>query len=114
MGIWNTKRGDIIVNIMQQQINAMKKKGAQFCRMKDNPEIQNENSEWYENFTCKDFEGDSDKTSRRLKHDITVTSVNGNNVTGYISHWVNGPCAATPERDWFIIQPGKQPTQHKM
>jgi len=108
MGIWKTNNSDITVNILQQQINAMKNKGAQFCRMKDNPEIQNENSEWYE-----DFAGDGDKTGRRLKHDITVTSVNGNNVTGYISHWVNGPCAATPERDWFIIQPGKYPTYNK-
>ena len=89
----------------------MKNKGAQYCRMKDNHEIQNEDSKWYEDFTYKDIGSDTDTTGRRHKQDITVISVNGNKVTGYISHWVKGPCAATPEQNWFIIQPGKYPTQ---
>ena len=50
--------------------------------------------------------------ARKLKQDITVTTVDGDSVTGYITHWVTGPCSGTNEINWFIIQPGKYPTKY--
>ena len=53
---------------------------------------------------------ENDETERMLKEEITVVCEDGENITGYVSHWVRGPAAATNQRDWFIVQPGKYPT----
>ena len=99
----------------------MKNKGARFCKMSDNGDIDNENSSWWMDVTTeKSDENQSDEnqsdenqsyeTHRKLKENITVKTVDGDSVTGYITHWVRGPCSGTNEKNWFIIQPGQYPT----
>lgn len=111
MGIWTTNAGKSYkVNIRQDQINAMKAAGARFCWFRDNPGINNENNEiYYED--GKDEQGES---HRILKQGITVTCENGDRITGYVSHLVEGyACMGTDIGDWFIIQEGTYPTHYK-
>ena len=111
MGIWTTNAGKSYnVNIRQGQINAMKAAGARFCWFRNNPGINNENNEiYYED--GKDEQGES---HRILKQGITVTCENGDIITGYVSHLVEGyACMGTDIGDWFIIQEGTYPTHYK-
>jgi len=111
MGIWTTNAGKSYkVNIRQDQINAMKAAGARFCWFRNNPGINNENNEiYYED--GKDEQGES---HRILKQGITVTCENGDIITGYVSHLVEGyACMGTDIGDWFIIQEGTYPTHYK-
>ena len=111
MNSWTTKNSVFNVNIEQRLIRVMQSKGARFCKMSDNSDIDNENSKWYKDDICNDDAGE-DQSGRKLKQDITVTTVDGDSVTGYITHWVTGPCSGTNEINWFIIQPGKYPTKY--
>lgn len=98
MNSWTTKNSAFNVNIEKRLIRVMQSKGARFCKMSHNSDIENESSKWWED--------------GKLKQDITVTTVDGDSVTGYITHWVKGPCSGTNEINWFIIQPGKYPTKY--
>jgi hypothetical protein len=116
MGYWETSSGErYMVNIDQRLIRAMKDAGARFCWFKDNPGIDDETNEiFYEAKTEKG--GDrNDQTSKVLREGITVTAENGENITGYISHWVenkHGETEATNIKNWFIFQPGTYPTSY--
>ena len=104
MNSWTTKNSAFNVNIEKRLIRVMQSKGARFCKMSDNSDIENESSKWWG--------AGEDQSGRKLKQDITVTTVDGDSVTGYITHWVKGPCSGTNEINWFIIQPGKYPTKY--
>ena len=105
MGIWTTKNGQRYnINIDQDFINKMQSYGARFCWMRENYQIDNENSDYY-----KDCEVDGNK-KRKLKEGITVICEDRERITGYITHWVKGDGDGTNQTDWFIIQPGTYPT----
>ena len=110
MGIWTTNAGNNYkVNIGQEQICKMKAAGARFCRFSDNPGINDENNEiYFETKTVKVHGKDEEHRSRR--QDITVTCEDGDRITGYISHLVEGyQCMGTHIGDWFIIKPSIHP-----
>jgi hypothetical protein len=44
MNSWTTKNGAFNVNINERLIRVMKSKGARFCKMSDNSDIDNESS----------------------------------------------------------------------
>ena len=106
MGTWTTKNGNAYsLNIDHWMINQMTTYGARLCWMRDNRGILDENSDYYEDYTTE-----GDETKRKLKEGITVVCEDGDSITGYVTHWVRGPCSGTDEQDWFIIQPGTYPT----
>ena len=111
MGYWTTKSGKrYLLNIEQRNISAMKKAGARFCWFKDTPGINHTQNE-----TFYITEKDDEKSSRVLRKGIIVTAENGDELTGYILHWVenaNLQTAATNIKNWFIIQPGTYPTSY--
>jgi len=111
MNSWTTKNSAFNVNIEQRLIRVMQSKGARFCKMSHNSDIDNKSSKWWEDDTRND-NADENQSRRKLKQDITVTTIDGDSVTGYITHWVTGPCIGTNEINWFIIQPGKYPTKY--
>ena len=112
MAYWKTKSNSFTVNINERLIRAMKNKGARFCKMSDNSDIDDKNSSWWTDHTEETDENQSEETHRILKPNITVKTVDGDSVTGYITHWVRGPCSGTDEKNWFIIQPGQYPTSY--
>ena len=103
MGIWTTNAGNNYkVNIGQDQICKMKEAGARFCRIRDNPGIKDENNDTY--YETVNTEGESGR--RKWKESITVECEDGDIITGYIIHWVDGyQCQGTDQGDWFIIKP---------
>ena len=111
MGYWQTNSGKVYkVNIHQDHIKAMKDEGARFCWFKDNPGINDENNEIF----YKEEEDDGEK-SRVLREGITVTAENGEQVTGYVSHWVENKdfqTVGTDHQGWFIFQPKTYPTAY--
>ena len=110
MGIWTTNAGNNYkVNIGHDQICKLKAAGARFCWFKDNPGINNENNEiYFETKTVKVHGKDEEHRSRR--QDITVTCEDGDRITGYITHLVEGyQCMGTHIGDWFIIKPSIHP-----
>jgi len=109
MDSWTTENQSFDVNIEKRLIKAMKDKGARFCKMSDNSDIDNEKSTWWED-SATDTDGNN--SCRKLRQGITVATVDGDSVTGYVTHWVTGPCSGTNEINWFIIQPGKYPTKY--
>ena len=114
MGIWTTNaRKSYKVNIGQDQICKMKEAGARFCRFSDNPGINDENNEiYFETKTVKVHGKDEEHRSRR--QDITVTCEDGDRITGYISHLVEGyQCMGTHIGDWFIIKPSIHPESNE-
>ena len=102
MGIWTTNAGKAYkVNIGQDQICKMKAAGARFCRIRDNPGIKDENNDTYYEDVNK--EGES---GRKWRESITVECEDGDIITGYLIHWVDGyQCQGTDQGDWFIIKP---------
>lgn len=102
MGIWTTNAGNNYkVNIGQDQICKMKADGARFCRIRDNPGIKDENNDTYYEDVNK--EGES---GRKWRESITVECEDGDIITGYVIHWVDGyQCEGTDQGDWFIIKP---------
>jgi hypothetical protein len=111
MGYWETSSGErYMVNIDQRLIRAMKGAGARFCWFKDNPGIDDETNEIF--YEEKEYDGEK---SNVLREGITVTAENGENITGYISHWVenkHGETMATNIKNWFIFQSGTYPTSY--
>lgn len=111
MVYWTTKSGErYLVNIEQPLIESMKKKGARFCWFRDTPGINDAQNETF--YMTK---GDEEDSSRALREGITVTAENGDEVTGYVSHWVknsNLQTAGTNIQNWFIFQPGTYPTSY--
>ena len=106
MGIWKTKNGKIYkLNIGQANIVNLQNDGARFCRIRDNPGIEDENNEiYFETITVKIHGKDEQHRTRR--EDITVTCEDGDRITGYMTHLVEGyNCMGTHIGDWFIIKP---------
>ena len=99
MGIWTTKNGNSYkVNIGAANIVNLQNDGARFCRTRDNPGIKDKNNDTY-----YEAAGESD---RKLRESITVECEDGDIITGYIIHWVDGfQCHGTDQGDWFIIKP---------
>lgn len=108
MGIWTTNNGNKHnVNIEQSQILSMKAKGARFCWFRDNPGISDKNNDkYYEDKT------EDEENNRILRQGIKVCCEDGETLTGYVSHYVNGNAAATDIKNWFIFQPGTYPTTY--
>lgn len=105
MGVWITQNGNkYSLNIEAENIIMMQSYGARFCWMRENSKILDKNSDYYEDYK------EDDETGRKLKEGITVVCEDGENITGYVTHWVRGVAAATNQRNWFIIQPGTYPT----
>ena len=114
MGIWTTNAGNNYkVNIGHDQICKLKAAGARFCWFKDNPGINNENNEiYFETKTVKIYGKDEEHRSRR--QDITVTCEDGDRITGYVAHMVEGfQCMGTHIGDWFIIMPSIHPESNE-
>ena len=107
MGIWTTNNGNSYkVNIGQDQICKMKAAGARFCWFKDNTGINDENNEIYFETKTKNDRIGENKDSRVRRENITVTCEDGDVITGYITHLVQGyQCMGTHIGDWFIIKP---------
>ena len=111
MSIWKTENGEeFVVNMVDNNIARLKNKGCKFCLMSDNPGIKDENNTtFYETKKIPNLGTEGGETDNQcLKDDISVRCVSGNQVIGYIIHWVRGPCAGSDEKDWFIIKPGKR------
>ena len=112
MGYWHTDSGKKFkVNLEQDLIEAMKDEGACFCWFKDNPGINDENNEIFYQ-AGKDDDGEK---NRMLREGITVTAENGQQVTGYVSHWVENKdfqTEGTDHQGWFIFQPRPYPTAY--
>ena len=112
MSIWTTQNGNTyMVNINSELIQSMQAAGARFCWIRDNNGIDNENDKIYFQDTT---DTDGGESGRERRENITVVCADGESITGYVTHWVRGPAAATDQRDWFIIQPGTYPTTYSM
>ena len=113
MGYWRTNSGKRhLLNIEQRNIEAMQKAGARFCWFKDTLGI---NDTQNETFYMTEKNDEDDDETRVLRKGITVTSENGDELTGYISHWVenaNHQTSGTNIQNWFIFQPGTYPTSY--
>lgn len=140
MGYWTALSGNRYnVNIDDDVIKAMQKVGARFCFMDDTPGIIDEaNETFYEtkqddatndttddttddttgdttDDTTGDTTDDTNEPHRSLREGITVVTENGEQVTGYVVHWVRNYNYETPGTDiqnWFIFQPGTYPTHY--
>ena len=114
MGIWTTRRNSYKVNIGQDPICKMKAAGARFCWFKDNPGINDENNEIYFETKTKNDRIGENKDSRVRRENITVTCEDGDRITGYITHLVEGyECMGTHIGDWFIIKPSIHPESNE-
>ena len=115
MGIWTTNNGNSYkVNIGQDQICKMKAEGARFCWFKDNPGINDENNEIYFETKTKNDRIGENKDSRVRRENITVMCEDGDVITGYITHLVQGyQCMGTHIGDWFIIKPSIHPESNQ-
>ena len=106
MGIWKTQNGKRYrVNIGTASIVNLQKNGARFCRIGDNPGIEDENNDTY-------YEAVKDESCRKLRDSITVMCEDGDEITGYVIHWVpDYSCDGSPDvGEWFIIKPASNPT----
>ena len=105
MGIWKTKNGKRYrLNIGTASIVNLQKNDARFCRIEDNPGIEDENNATY-------YEAVKDESHRKLRDCITVTCEDGDEITGYVIHWVpDYSCDGSDVGEWFIIQPATNPT----
>ena len=129
MSYWTASSGNRYnVNLDDDLIKAMQKAGARFCFMNDNPGITDEaNETFYQtkrdndittNNTTNNTTDTSTETNdphRALREGITVVTENGEQVTGYVAHWVRNYHNETPGTDiqnWFIFQPGTYPTRY--
>ena len=103
MGIWTTKNGKRYkLNIGTASIVNLQNDGARFCRIRDNPGIKDKNNDTY----YEAANGKEGESGRKLRESITVECEDGDIITGYIIHWVDGfQCHGTDQGDWFIIKP---------
>ena len=109
MGTWTTNNGnEHNVNIEYSNLLAMKAKGARFCWFRDNPGINDKNNNTY----YEDTKDDDGETRRTLRQGIKVCCEDGETLTGYVTHYVEGFAAATDIKNWFIFQPGTYPTTY--
>ena len=111
MGIWTTKNGKRYkVNIGTASIVKLQNDGARFCRIRDNPGIKDENNDTY--YEAVNKEGES---RRKLRDCITVTCEDGDEITGYVIHWVpDYRCDGSPDvGEWFIIKPSIHPESNQ-
>ena len=106
MGFWTTKNGKRYrLNIGTASIVNLQKNGARFCRIGDNPGIEDENNDAYYE-AVKDAQ---DESRRKLRGCITVMCQDGDEITGYVIHWVpDYSCDGSDVGEWFIIQPSNQ------
>lgn len=112
MGIWKTKNGKRYrLNIGTASIVNLQKNGARFCRIGDNPGIEDENNDTYYE-SVKDAQ---DESHRKLRDCITVTCENGDEITGYVIHWVGSySCDGSSDvGEWFIIKPSIHPESNQ-
>ena len=111
MVYWTTKSGErYLLNIAQPLIESMKKAGPRFCWFRDTPGINDAQNETF--YMTKE---DGEDSMRILRQGITVTAENGDEVTGYVSHWTEnkwGKTTGTNIKGWFIFQPGTYPTKY--
>ena len=106
MGTWTTNNGNKHnVNIKSTLVSAMRAKGARFCWFNDNPGINDKN-----NNTYYEDVADDNETQRKLREGIAVVCEDGETLTGYVIHLVDGSAAGTNISKWFIFQPGSYPT----
>ena len=114
MGIWRTNENPsgYNVNISNDQIASMKREGAVFCWIRDNPGICDETSGYYEDVPENDKKDEN--SSRRRNENISVVDADGITVVGYVAHMVKGSCFGTNICDWFIFQPGTYPTYYNV
>ena len=62
----------------------------------------------------KAHKGGRNKNHRKRRENITVTCEDGDRITGYVCHLVEGyQCEGTHIGDWFIIQKGDYPTKYE-
>jgi len=99
MGIYTDSHGNkYSINIADPELQMISNNpDFHFCWFNENEPVRDKNSDCYENKT------EDEDTGCVLKEQITVTTTAGENVTGRVWHWVNGACAGTDLRDWFII-----------
>ena len=105
MGWWKTKNGKRYrLNIGTASIEKLQKDGARFCRIGDNPGIEDKNNDIYY-VAVKE-------SQRTLRECITVKCEDGDEITGYVIHWVGSySCdGSTDVGEWFIIKPASNPT----
>tara|TARA_Y100001936_G_C15636814_1_gene439388 strand:+ start:276 stop:599 length:324 start_codon:yes stop_codon:yes gene_type:complete len=105
MGWWKTKNGKRYrLNIGTASIEKLQKDGARFCRIGDNPGIEDKNNDTYY-VAVKE-------SQRTLRECITVKCEDGDEITGYVIHWVGSySCdGSTDVGEWFIIKPASNPT----
>ena len=109
MGWWKTKNGKRYrLNIGTASIVNLQNDGARFCRIRDNPGIKDENNDTY----YEAANGDGGESYRGLRESITVKCEDGDEITGYVIHWVGSySCdGSTDVGEWFIIKPASNPT----
>ena len=94
MGQWDTNTRSFKVNIRQRLIGKLKSKGCKFCLLESNPEVNKK----------KDSSKDSSKDWYK---NITVTTIDNEEITGDIVHIVTDNAFGTNISNWFIICPGK-------
>jgi len=82
MGIWQTNKSSMKINISQSLIGKYKSEGCKFCWYKDNPILDKEECE--------------------------VTTIDNEKVTGYIAFSVNGTSYGSDPSCWFLICPSKK------
>jgi len=103
---WVTRNNKVHkVNISKKLINCMQEKGARFCKFKDNVGINERNRDFYEDDKAQDDKAQDNK-HRVFKENITVVCEDGENITGYIIHIVNGGCHGTDESNWLLFNRG--------
>ena len=111
--MWRTKTGQWYkVNIGQQSILDWQKRGARFCFMDNNIGIYDKtNEQWYSKPQKDSNEsGDDAESEMVLKDNVTAVCADGEEITGYIIHYVYGSVASAPDIErWFIIVPGDRP-----
>ena len=114
MGIWTTQNGKRYrLNIGTASIVNLQNDGARFCRIRDNPGIKDKNNDTYYE-AVNDKGGKGGKSGRKLRESITVECEDGDIITGYVIHWVDGfQCHGTDQGDWFIIKPSIHPESNE-
>ena len=102
MGTWTVNGESFELNLTQNLANHWQSNGRRFCWMNMNTGITDENNDTY--FESK-VVGNDEKSRRCLKDKIKVQDSTGKTIIGNIIHWVHGAAAATPLKNWFIIDP---------
>ena len=88
----------------------MKINNEKIATTRDGITVNKENNEiYFKTITINDRDGEN-KNHRKRKENITVTCEDGDRITGYVAHMVEGyQCMGTHIGDWFIIKPSIHP-----